>query len=166
MIQDAFTNVMGGTNATTGALQGQLITTLGTTKSTNAIDLAPTTLGGNQVRDMAAGEPIRFTVMVLEQPTSAGAATVRFQLVSADDVTMTTNLQVLSQTGDLTIASLTLGKVLLLTLGRISTPRRYLGMQVVVGTAGLTNANGQFFANVARDVSTPTAYSNSGFKII
>lgn len=158
--------VLCGTVSTTNALAGQLVTATGNTLSTNTIDLAPDATGGNQTSDMGAGEPLDIEISIMQTLTSAGAATVQFQLVQADNAALSTNLEVINETPAFGYASLTAGRVI--RLPWITTeplaPRRYLGMRVVIGTAALTNSTGQFFSAVPADfVGTGKRYYNSAF---
>jgi hypothetical protein len=164
MIIDGLLQFSGSVNPTAG----QLVTALGNTLSTNVIDTAGVGVG-NTARDMGAGTPMEILIEVLNALTSAGAATVQFQLVEADDAAITTNVEVVDQTDAIPYATLVAGAQVPLHYNR-ATPypaRRYVAVRYVVGTAALTNATGQFFATIVKDYQDKgngTIY-NSGFAV-
>ncbi len=112
-----------------------LTTTTGTNNEGDIIDTGPV------ARDMGAGQPIYLVVEVTTAVTSAGAATVRFQLVSDATSTIATD-------GSQTIhwQSAAIGKADLVAGYQIvvEVPQeapvweRYMAVQAVVATAALT----------------------------
>jgi hypothetical protein len=93
---------------------------------------------------------------------------VQFQLIQADDAALTTNVQVINQTDAFAYTVLTAGTVVPLVWDKTApyTPKRYVGVAVVVGTAALTNGTGQFFAAVVKDVQdVKNIYYKSGFSL-
>lgn len=168
MILDAFLTFSGAVSAL-GAPSGQLVTSTGNTLSTNTLDIASLSLGGNQAGDMGSGEPLHISVSVLQTLTSGGAATVQIQLIQADDAALTSNVQVLTQTDAFAYTGLTAGTIVPIKWDRAApyTPKRYIGVRYVVGTAALTNATGQFFTVVAKDVQDiKNLYYKSGYTIL
>lgn len=147
-----------GTVSSSNVLAGQLVTAIGNTLSTNAIDTAPNARGGNQTQDMGIGSEVDIEVSIMQTLTSAGAATVQFQLVQADNAALSTNLEVINETPVYGYASLVAGTIVNLPWEGAApiVPRRYIGMRVVIGTAALTNGTGQFFSAV------PSAFVGSG----
>ena len=145
MILDSLLLVSGAYSAA-GVLTPQLVTALGNTNSTNTIDVAAAP--GNQVADMRNRG---FTIAVLQSLTSGGAATVQIQLIQADDVALSVNVQVLNQTDAFPYASLPAKTFVPLSWPPIGAyvPKRYVGLRYVVGGAVLTNGTGQFMAAVA-----------------
>lgn len=171
MILDNFATLIGSVSAS-GVLTGALATAAGTYKGAstgfNVMDLGPLALGGNQVGDTGSGERLNTEISILQTLTSAGAATVQFQLIQADDAALTTNVQVINQTDAYGYATLTAGTVVPLAWDKAApyTPKRYVGIAVVVGTAALTNGTGQFFAAVVKDVQdVKNIYYKSGFAV-
>lgn len=167
MILDGL-GVFCGTVSASNVLAGQLVTATGNTLSTNTIDLAPNSRGGNQTVDMGVGGEVGIEISIMQTLTSAGAATVQFQLVQADNAALSTNLEVISETPVYGYANLTAGTVLEMPWESAApvSPRRYVGMRVVIGTAALTNATGQFFAAIASEVvTTGKRYYSSGYSI-
>lgn len=164
MIQDALLQLSGAVNP----ISGQLVTATGNTLSSNVIDTAGVGTG-NTAREMGIGGTLELAVSILQTLTSGGSATVQFQLVSADDAAISTNVEVIVQTDAYPFALLTAGTIVPLHLDR-SAPypmRRYLALRYVVGTAALTNATGQFFATLVKDLQdrgNNTLY-NSGFVV-
>lgn len=147
MIIDALLTLCGSISAA-GALAGQLVTST-SALSTNTIDLAPLTLGGNQPSDTGAGNDLTVVFQVLVAPLTA--TTVQFQLIQADDAGLTSNVQVINQTDAFPIAALPAGT--LVPLGWDPTapyaPKRYFGARIVsTGTAPTALS---VFASVVKD---------------
>jgi hypothetical protein len=166
MIFDANTILMGSISAT-GVLSGQACNSAGNILSTNTIDNGPLTLGANQLGDEGAGEPLEVSFTVMSAPTVG--TSVQFQLVQADDAALSSNLQVLVQTGAFPIASLPIGTVVPLSFNRSApnAPKRYIGAQVVnVGAI----ATASYFAGVGKDVQDfrglSTSFYKSGFSVL
>ena len=112
-----------------------LTTTTGTNNEGDVVDLG---LAG---RDVGNGQPLYLVVQVTTAVTSAGAATVAFQVVSDDSGTIATNgtQTVHVSTGAIGKASLTAGQTFVVPLpAEFPVYERYLGFQAVVGTAALT----------------------------
>lgn len=128
--------------------------------SSNAIDLS-------QNRDIGAGEDLYAIFSVDTAPTAAGAATVRFQVISASDAALTTGIEVLAQTDDIPITDLTVGML------PISLPiapsvlhelgQRYLGVRYEVGTGPLTA--GAFSALISDTEVTDNKNYPSGYAV-
>lgn len=157
-----------GTVSAGNVLAGQLVTATGSTLSTNSIDMAPNARGSNQTSDIGLGNMLSIEISILQTLTSGGAATVQFQLVQADNSALSTNLEVIAETGVMAYTLLTAGTVMPLVWdsGAPLTPRRYVGMRVNIATAVLTNATGQFFAAIPSEfVGTGKRYYNSGYAI-
>lgn len=89
------------------------------------------------------GQRIRFTVG--EAALAAGAATVTFDVISADDSTLTTNVTVLASSGAIGKAALTLGAVPF-DIDIPDSNQRYVGVRYTVATGPLTA--GKFTAAV------------------
>jgi hypothetical protein len=94
-------------------------------------------IGGPLIRNFGAANPMDITFVVTEAFTSGGAATLQWQIIQADDGALTTNLEVLRQTGAEGFALFTLGSWF--HLGKVpSMDRRFLGVRLVIGTAATT----------------------------
>ena len=130
MILDGFTFLSGAVSAA-GVLTGQAANGAGNILSTNVIDLAPLTIGGNQVGDFGAGERLMIEFSVLTAPTVG--TNVQFQVIQADDAAMTVNVQVLNQTDAFPIATLVAGTLVPLSWDPAAPypPRRYLSARYV-----------------------------------
>lgn len=126
--------------------------------STNAIDLGA-------ARDLGKGEGVRVDVRCNTTCTAAGAATVRFQLQTADDSGFATNLQTIVQTDDIPIAKLTAGASIPLHVDRADpyAARRYMRLNYLVGTGPLTA--GAFTAGIVKDIQDPQTSYPSGFAV-
>jgi len=120
-----------------------------TAVSTNSIDL------GLIEREMGTGQKMRFQIAVVASATAAGAATVGFQTIIADDGALTANILVIGATDaygkdDLVAAGATgvpPGTLVILELnphfhdviGPFSdASRKFLGVRYVVTTGPLT----------------------------
>lgn len=125
-----------------GTWTGQTVTGTGNVLSTNVLDTA--SMSPNQPVDLGMGEPLEIAFGVTT--AFAGATSVEMQMVSADDASITTNVQVDASSGAIPIASLTAGKQFALHVDR-SAPyqsRRYVAVRYVIsgtGTAGAILAN-------------------------
>lgn len=130
MLIDAFWLLSGAVSAA-GVLSGQAANGAGNVLSTNTVDLAPLTLGGNQAGDLGAGERLGIAFSVLTAPTVG--TSVRFQMIQADDAALTTNVQVIGQTDDIPIASLPAGTLVPLHVDAAApyAPKRYVGARYV-----------------------------------
>lgn len=114
----------------------------------------PTGTGTNNIGDvvdLSAGVPVQtatrigadaskqlyihFTVTTAV--TSGGAATVQFQVVSADDDALSTNVVIINQTDAIAVATLVAGYQEIVALPH-KIGGRYLGIREVVATAALT----------------------------
>lgn len=163
MILDNLGMVSGSVSAS-GALTGQAVTV--TAVSTNSIDTNPDGLGGNQPNEYGPGAATELAISVLQTATAAGAATVNFAWVQADDAALTTNVEIVVQTGPLPIAKLTAGTIVPLHLDRAAplAPRRYVGLQYIVGTGPLTA--GSFTAAIVKDLQdAKNIYAKSGYTV-
>jgi hypothetical protein len=147
MIQDAFLQFSAA----------QAVTA--TAASTNVIDLG---LG----RDIGIGESLEVDIRCNTTVTAAGAATVNFQLQTADDAAFTANVQTIVQTDAIPKASLVLGASIPLHIDRSSPypARRYMRLNYLVGTGPLTA--GSFTAGIVKNVQDPAISYPSGFTII
>ena len=162
MIFDANLVVSGAINAANGAMSGQTANGAGNILSTNTIDVGPLPLGGNQNSDLGTGEPLQLSVRVLTAPT--GGTSVQFQWLQADDAALTVNVQVLSQTDAIPIASLPAGAQVLVPVARPApfSAKRYRGARYVnVGAI----ATASYFAGLVTDAQSASTTFKAGFAI-
>ena len=143
---------------------GQTVTGTNTSVlSTNTIDLAPLTIGGNQPIDMGQGESLEVLIEVTT--AASGGTSVQFQLIEADDAALTTNVQVIVQTDAIAVATLTAGTLIPLHYDRAApyAPRRYIGLRYqLVGAV----AAGAYIGTIVKNVQdAKNIYFNSGFSI-
>jgi hypothetical protein len=163
MILDNF-DLLSGSVSAAGVLTGQAVTT--TAVSTNTLDTAPLALGGNTPNDIGRGEPLSVAISTLIAATAAGAATVNFELIQADDAALTTNVETIVQTGPIGKATLVLGALVHLRYDRAAplAARRYVGVRYTVGTGPLTA--GSFAAAIVKDpADIANIYGKSGFAV-
>lgn len=123
--------LLSGAISAAGVLTGQAANGAGSILSTNTIDTAPLTLGGNQATDTGAGEQLSITFSVMTAPTVG--TSVQFQIIQADDAALTSNVQVISQTDAFTIAQLPAGTLVPLKWDRAApfAGKRYVGARYV-----------------------------------
>ena len=163
MILDNFALLSGSVSAA-GVLSGQAVTA--SAVSTNSYDTGPLTLGGNQPGDPGRGEELFVAISTLVAAAAAGAATVTFQVIQADDAALTTNVDILAQSNAIPKATLAAGALVLLQVpgARPLAPRRYIGVQYTVGTGPLTA--GSFTATLTHDVQDiANIVGKSGFLV-
>ena len=163
MILDNF-EVFSGAISAAGAMSGQLITA-NSTLSTNTKDLAPLTIGGNQVVDEGAGEVVNVAVSILVAPTTC--TDVQFQLIQADDAALTSNVQIITESGPIAIASLPAGTVVPLRWDRAAplAPKRNVGLRYVC--TGSTVAALSVFAGVVNNIQdVKNILFKSGFAVL
>ncbi len=129
----------------------QAVTT--TAASTDIIDLGA-------ARDIGNGEPLELVILVTQNVTAAGAATVTFALETDDNAGFSSPV-VLGNSGAIGKALLTAGTEVL----RVKVPldaERYLRTNYTVATGPLTA--GTFTAFLAHDRQASRAYA-SGFTV-
>jgi|GEM_PF-188638 len=157
--------LLSGSVSAVGVLTGQAVTA--TAVSTNTYDTAPLTLGANQPNDIGRGEPLEVAISVLATVTAAGAATVNFELIQADDAALSVNVETLVQTGAVPKTSLTAGTLVALHYDRAAplAARRYIGVRYTVGTGPLTA--GTFTAALVKNIAdVANIYAKSGFVVV
>lgn len=157
--------LLSGSVSAVGVLTGQAVTA--TAVSTNTYDTAPLTLGSNQPNDIGRGEPLEVAISVLATVTAAGAATVNFELIQADDAALSVNVETLVQTGAVPKTSLTAGTLVALHYDRAAplAARRYIGVRYTVGTGPLTA--GTFTAALVKNIAdVANIYAKSGFVVV
>ena len=162
MILDNF-HLFSGAVSAAGVLTGQAVNGAGNVLSTNTVDLGPLTLGGNQVGDFGAGEPLEVEISVLSAPT--GGTNVKFQLIQADDAALTSNVQVINSTDDIPIANLPLGALVPLHWDRAApyAPKRYVGIRYV-NTGAIATAS--YVAATVKNVQDiRNIYFKSGYAV-
>lgn len=129
--------------------------------STNTIDL------GAGPRDLGPGKQLFATFNVEEAVTASGAATVNFEIISSAAANLG-SATILTQTGPIGKAELTLGKAFSVPLGAAilaaqSKGQRYLGVNYTVATGPLTA--GKFSCNITMDPVTDNKIYPSGFTV-
>jgi len=131
--------------------------------STNTIDLASGGVPSGQVREIGAGNDLakgRFEVTT----AFTGGTSAEFQIITADDAALTTNVFVVGTTGAIPVASLTVGSRWECELNaRIgSKGQRYIGGRTVnVGA----NTTGAIYADIGADIEDAKYYP-VGFAVL
>ena len=162
MILDAFQFLSGAISAA-GVLSGQLITA-NSQLSTNTLDMAPLSIGGNQPGDTGAGNDLTIAFSILVAP--ATCTTMQFQLIQADDAALTTNVQVINQTDAFPIASLPAGTLVPLGWDPAAPypPKRFVGVRYIA--TGSTVTAMSVAASVVKDPqAVKNIYYKSGFAV-
>src|SRR4051794_21824469 len=121
---------MAYTDKQTTVADAQAVTA--TAVSANAFD----TGGSSPIRNIGVGRQLFMLISTSIAATAAGAATVTFELIQADDAALTTNVEVLAASGAIAKATLVAGYNLALAIP--STSRRYIGVRFTVATGPLT----------------------------
>lgn len=154
--------LLSGAVSAAGALSGQLVIA-NSALSTNTIDLGPLAIGGNQAGDLGAGEPLAVEFSILAAP--AAATDVTFQLVQADDAALTTNVEVIVQTGAFPIAMLPIGTLVPLAVDRAAplAPRRYIGARYI--STGTTVTTLSVVAALVKGIQDKQTSYKSGFAV-
>lgn len=135
MILDANILLSGSVSAA-GVLTPQSVTGTNTSVvSANTFDAGPLALGGNQVGDIGAGEPLHINFSIVAAPTVG--TSVQFQLIQADDTALSSNVQVINQTDAIPIASLPAGTLVPVRWDAAApfAPKRYIGARYVLAGA-------------------------------
>ena len=163
MIFDALLLLSGAVSPTTGALTGQTVTgTDISVLSTNTIDVGPLAIGQNQAADLGSGDPLQVAIRVMT--AAAGGTSWQAQVIQADDAALTSNVQVLGQSGAIPIASLTAGTQIVVPVPRVApyTAKRYLGLRYVL--VGAVSA-GAYVAGIVEDAQSPSTTFRSGWSV-
>lgn len=96
------------------------------------------TIGGPLLHDLGRGVRLKFDVRITVAVTSAGAATVQVNFACADDAALVTNIQALMLSEVVAKAALVIGYRYRHGHTPGVVPRRFVGAQIVIGTAALT----------------------------
>lgn len=148
MMVDALLCVAGSITGNT--VTGQAVNGNGTTVvSGSSIDLGV-------ARDVGEGKPLYARIQVTT--SFAGGTSGEFQIITADDAALTTNVTVLGTTGAVAVASLAAGARLAAVVSPrlLSNARRYLGIQCVnVGN----NTAGSVFADFGIELQDFKVYA-------
>ena len=115
--------VVSGTRSSAGVWTGQTVES--TELSTYSIDL-------DAAKNLSKGKQLYFVVMIATAFSTCDS--VNFQVVTADDAALTTNLVVQMETGTLARTSLTLNRApIVIPIGSaLDTEDRYLGLRYTV----------------------------------
>lgn len=155
-IIDAFTVFSGSTSAA-GVISGQTVTGTNTSVlSTNTYDLGV-------ARDIGKGMPLNVIFETIV--AASGGTSVQFQVITADDAALSSNVEVINQTDAIPVATLTAGTQIPLVIDRIDPlpAKRYIGLRyVLVGAV----AAGSYFAGIVVNVPDKQTNYASGFVVL
>lgn len=123
--------------------------------STDKIDLSI-------ARDIGEGENLYMNFAITTAPV--GGTSTQFQAIIADDAALTTNIEVVGDSGAITTANLPIGTNVAVRLrpliGKLG--RRYLGARyVVVGT----NSAGKVTTDIVHEIQDGKKFYASGFSV-
>jgi hypothetical protein len=163
MYVDALLALSGSISGNT--VTGQTVFSAGTSVlSTNTVDLASGGIPSGQVRDIGEGSDFafgRFEVTV----AAVGGTSMEFQIITADDAALTTNVKVLGTTGAIPVASLTLGSRFACDINPVigSKGQRYVGGRTV--SVGTTTA-GSIYADIGAEIQDGQKFFPNGFAVL
>lgn len=161
--------ILAGAISTTGTITAQAMNGAGNILGTNTIDLSPPALnfpaGGGQIGDIGAGERLGIAIYIATAPTVGTSC--QFQLIQADDAGLTTNVQILTETDAVPIASLPAGAIVQMNVDPAApyVPKRYIGLRVVnVGAIATLSV----FAAIVKDLQSPSSrfLTKNGFGLL
>lgn len=148
--------ILSGSISSTGTITYQTPATTSTTLSTNTVDLGT-------ARDMGEGEDLFMRVLV--GTAFAGGTSTEFQVITADDAALTSNVTVIGTTGAILTASLTAGARFACQVNpRLgSKSQRYLGARYSVTG---TNTAGTAFIDLGAEIQDGQKFYASGIAIL
>lgn len=128
-----------------------------TAVSTNTADLSV-------ARDIGEGEPL-FVNFALGAAFAGGTSTA-FEVITADDAALSSNVTVIGSSGALLTAALTLNKTIVVALNPLvaSLGKRYIGTRYTV--VGTNNTAGTVTADMTVGVQDGLKFYAGGFSVI
>lgn len=148
--------LISGSVSAAGVVTGQTVTGTGNVLSANTVDL-----GTN--RDIGSGA--EYPILQLLVTTAfAGATSVEFQAVTADDAALSVNVTTLGTTGAIPVASLIAGKRMAVDLSTQvgSKGQRYIGGRYIITGTGTAGVLVGFFG---ADIQDGQKFYASGFQV-
>jgi len=160
MILDALLQFSGTLNPTAGQLLNKAA---GTYTSDNVIDTAGVGLF-SQARDLGKGRDLNVMIEVTQ--AFAGGTSLTVNLVEADDAAISVNVQTLTSTPVIPLASLTLGQQIPLHWDRVEpfAQRRYIAVTYTIVGTMTAGAVVTFVVDTVQDKGNNTIF-NSGFSV-
>ena len=156
MITDALLALSGSITGNT--VTGQAVFGSGTSVlSTNTVDLGIT-------RDLGAGSDLVFGRFEITTAFTGGTS-AEFQIITADDAALTTNIKVVGTTGAIAVALLTASARLACQINPVigSKGQRYIGGRTVnVGA----NTAGSIYADLGAEIQDGQKFYASGFAVL
>ena len=157
MIVDRLVTFTGAPNGTTNAVPAQTMTGTGATiVATDSIDLGV-------ARDMGQGTDLFGRIQVAT--AASGGTSVEFQIVSADDGAISSNVTVLGTTGAIPVAQLTQGaRFACMVNPRIARlGQRFLGARAI--TVGAVAA-GAYVIDLGLEIQDGAKFYANGFAVL
>ena len=135
--------------------------------STDSIDLAPSTVGGNQAPDIGSGMKIRAAFTITEAVVGT-VSTIQFQIITDSTADLATTPLVVGTTLAIPEAQLTLGKQIFVEMNQDlldsqGLVQRFLGCQYVIAVA--TTTLGTVTADFILDPADGQRFYRSGFVV-
>lgn len=149
--------------ALSGSIVGNTVTGQATFGSGTSV-LSTNTIDLGTARDIGEGSNYalgRFEVTV----AFAGGTSAEFQIITADDAALTTNVKVLGSTGAVPVASLTIGSRFVCEINPVigSKGQRYVGGRTVnVGA----NTAGTIYADIGAEIQDGQKFYANGFAVL
>lgn len=149
--------------ALSGSIVGNTVTGQATFGSGTSV-LSTNTVDLGTARDIGEGSNYalgRVAVTV----AFAGGTSAEFQIITADDAALTTNVKVLGTTGAVPVASLTIGSRFVIEINPIigSKGQRYVGGRTVnVGA----NTAGTIYADIGSEIQDGQKFYANGFAVL
>ena len=135
--------------------------------STDAVDLSPNAVGGNQAVDIGSGMKIKASFTITEAVVGT-VSTVQFQIITAANAALTTTPVVIGTTIAIPEAQLTLGAQFFVEMNQDVldiqlAAQRFLGAQYVIAVA--TTTLGTVTTDFVIDVQDGHRFYISGFVV-
>jgi hypothetical protein len=135
--------------------------------STDSIDLAPQTIGGNQPIDIGSGMKIRAAFTIVEV-VAGTVSTIQFQIITDSTADLATTPLVIGTSLAIPEAQLVSGAQIFVemnqdVLDRQGVVQRFLGCQYVIAVA--TTTTGTVTADFVIDVADGQRFYASGFAV-
>jgi len=138
-------------------ISGQLATAVGGHVGAAVCDLG--------ARGIGIGSDMQCAISIMQSLTSDGPATVQFRLEQADDPGLSVGAQLIVASEVMPFERLKKDAQTILPIRYAAlSPKRYLGLRIVIDGAPLTNTGGWCFAAIAQR-ENPQMLAPSGFQV-
>ncbi len=149
--------------ALSGSITGNTVTGQATFASSASV-LSTNTVDLGIARDIGQGSDYAFGRFEVTTAFTGGTS-AEFQIITADDAALTTNVKVIGTTGAIPVASLTVGARLVCDINPVigTKGQRYIGGRTVnVGA----NSAGSIYADIGAEIQDGQKFYGSGFAVL